>query len=240
MAEEAGGVMAHEAGGVGDGLAGMLNVFVDPATTAKYVPSKLSWIWPVVVLCVVHLVFGYLMLPFTMQLADAKMAERSMPPEQLERAQSMAHMITKIVTPLTPVFVIAFLALFALLIKVMYSLMDVRPRYRDVFSLLAACSLIPMLQYIATYIVLRVKGDAITSSDQMTPPFGLDIFFQGSKGMFFALLNFFSIFQIWYLVVLVFGLAYLTKTSKTKALIAITPVWLLPLFFRLLGAMFQR
>jgi Yip1 domain len=152
----------------------------------------------------------------------------------------MTHTITKIVAPLTPVFVIGFLALFALLIKVMYSIMDVRPRYRDVFSLLAACSLIPLLQYIATFVVLHAKGDAITSQEQLTPPFGLDIFFQGSKGVLFALLNYFSIFQIWFLVVLVFGLAYLTKTSKTKALIAITPVWLLPLIFRLLGAMFQR
>src|SRR5437588_952164 len=110
MAEEAGVVMPQRSGGMTDGLIGMLNVFVDPATTAKYVPSKLSWVWPVVVLCVVHLVFGYLMLPFAMQLADAKMVERSVPPEQLERVQSMAHMITKIVTPLTPVFVIGFLA----------------------------------------------------------------------------------------------------------------------------------
>jgi hypothetical protein len=232
--------MAEAAGGVTDGLVGMMNVFVDPGETAKRVPSKLSWVWPVIVLCIGYLVFGYLMTPYAMQLADAKMAERNMPPEQLERVQSVTHTITKIVAPLTPVFVIGFLALFALLIKVMYSLMDVRPRYRDVFSLLAACSLIPLLQYIATFVVLRAKGDAITSQEQMTPPFGLDIFFQGSKGVFFALLNYFSIFQIWFLVVLVFGLAYLTKTSKTKALIAITPVWLLPLIFRLLGAMFQR
>jgi len=232
--------MAEEAGGVTDGLVGMMNVFVDPATTAKHVPSKLSWLWPVLVLCIGYLVFGYLMMPYALQLVDAKMAERSLAPEQLERAQSMTHMVTRITTPLTPVFVIAFLALFALLIKVVYSMMDVRPRFRDVFSLLAACSLIPMMQYIATYIVLHATGDSITSTEQMIPPFGLDIFFQGSKGMFFVLLNFFSIFQIWYLIVLALGLAYLTKSSKAKAFMAITPVWLLPLFFRLLGAMFQR
>lgn len=232
--------MAEQAGGVADGVVGMMNVFVDPATTAKHVPSRLSWVWPVLVLCIGYVVFGYLMLPYAMQMVDAKMAERNIAPEQLERAQSMAHTITKITTPLTPIFVIGFLALFALLVKLTYSIVDVRPRYRDVFSLLAACSLIPLLQYIATYVVLRTKGDPITSPEQMTPPFGLDIFFQGSKGVFFALLNFFSIFEVWYLIILVFGLAYLTRSSKSKALIAITPVWLLPLFFRLIGAMFQR
>src|SRR5947209_16856351 len=146
--------MSEQAGSVADGLVGMMNVFVDPATTAKRVPSKLSWIWPVIVLSVGYLVFGYLMLPYAMQLVDSRMAERNIPPEQLERAQSMAHTVTKFTTPMTPVFVIGFLSLFALLIKVTYSIMDVRPRFRDVFSLLAACNLIPLLQYIATYVVI--------------------------------------------------------------------------------------
>ena len=232
--------MTEQPGGAADGLVGMMNVFVDPATTARRVPSKLSWLWPLVVLCIGYLIFGYLMSPYAMQLVDAKMAERAMPPEQLERAQSVAHTIAKVTSFMSPVFLIAFLAFWALLVKAIYSTMDVRPRYRDVFSLFAACGLIPLLQYIATYVVLRAKGEPITSSEQMTPPFGLDIFFQGAKGVFFAVLNFFSIFEIWYLIVLTLGLAYLTKSSKTKAFIAITPVWLLPLIFRIIGAMFQR
>lgn len=231
--------MAETAGTAADGFVGMMNVFVDPIATAKRVPSKLSWVWPVVVLCVVYLIFGYLMMPFSMQLADARMtANPNLTGDQLERARSMAGMIVKITAFVIPVFVILFLLLFAALIKGTYSIMSVRTSFHDVFSLLAACSLIPMLQYVAGYIVLRVKGDTITTQDQITPPFGLDIFFQGIKGVPLALLSYFSIFTIWYLVVLVFGLAYLTGTSKTKALIAITPVWLIPLIFKVIGSMF--
>jgi hypothetical protein len=53
-----------------------------------------------------------------------------------------------------------------------------------------------------------------------------------------TVLNFFSIFEIWYLVILVFGLSYLAKCSKGQAFAAITPAWLLPLAFRMVGAMF--
>ena len=80
MADEAAGIGHESAGGMTDGLIGMMNVFVDPVTTAKRVPSKLSWVWPVVVLCMGYLIFAYLMLPYATQLTDAKMAERSMPP----------------------------------------------------------------------------------------------------------------------------------------------------------------
>jgi hypothetical protein len=106
--------------------------------------------------------------------------------------------------------------------------------------MLAACSIIPLLQQAATYVVLRTKGDPVENPEQMAPPFGLDIFMQGIHGAALAFVHFFSIFTVWYLVVLVFGLAYLTKSTKMQALIAITPVWLLPLAMALLGAMFQK
>ena len=113
-------------------------------------------------------------------------------------------------------------------------------KFRDVFALMAACGLIGTLQQIAGYVVIRSKGDDIVSPEQFTPPFGLDIFFQGLHGAAYALLNFFSLFQIWYMVAFVVALAHLAKTSKGNALFAFTPAWLFPLFFRVVGAMFQK
>ncbi len=232
--------MAEATGSVADGLVGVINVFVDPQTTAKKAPSPMSWVWPVLILVIGYSVITYLMMPFTLQVMELSIRQRSMPPEQAEQALAMGKTIGTFTSYLTPVFVIGFIALFALLIKVFYSMMDIRPRFHDVFSLLAACSIIPMFQYAATYIVLHTKGDPIESAEQMQQPFGLDIFMQGIHGVALAFVHFFSIFQIWYLVVLVFGLAYLTKSTKIQALIAITPVWLLPLLLTMIGAMFQK
>jgi len=226
--------------GVGEGIVGMLNVFVDPVTTAKKVPARLSWLWPVLVLTIVYLAFAILMQPFALQLMDATLAQRNLPPDQLDRARSMMHATTQITTPLTPVFVIGFMALIALLMKVAYAVMDSTQKFRDLFSLLAACSLIPALQYIASYFVIRAKGDPIENPEQLAPPFGLDIFMPSLHGVGLAFVNFFSLFQIWYLVVLCIGLAALTRSSKTKAFFAMTPAWLIPLLFRLMGAMFSR
>jgi hypothetical protein len=132
-----------------------------------------------------------------------------------------------------------FILFFGWLVSAMASMAGLRTKFRDVFSLMAACSLIPALQSIATYIVLRAKGDEITSQDQLTPPFGLDIFLQNIHGGLLGLVNFFSIFQIWYLIVLTLALAYLGKSSKGKAFFAITPAWLLPLVIRVIQGMFQ-
>src|SRR5580698_7821764 len=117
-------MMAEAAGGVADGLVGLVNVFVDPKTTAEKVPSRMSWLWPVIVLLIGYGVVTYLMTPFTMQMMDATIKQRNLPPEQAEQALAVGRTIGQVISYLTPVLGIAFIALFALLVKVVYSMMD--------------------------------------------------------------------------------------------------------------------
>jgi hypothetical protein len=216
---------------------------VDPKTTANRVPAPLSWLWPLITLAIIYIVTGYLMLPYIMNLIDVRInqqiSQQNTPVEQAERARTVAHAIYQFYPLAIPVIVVVFILFFGWLVSAMASMAGLRTKFRDVFSLMAACSLIPALQSIATYIVLRAKGDEITSQDQLTPPFGLDIFLQNIHGGLLGLVNFFSIFQIWYLIVLTLALAYLGKSTKGKAFFAITPAWLLPLVIRVIQGMFQ-
>ncbi|HYK16696.1 MAG TPA: YIP1 family protein [Bryobacteraceae bacterium] len=224
--------------GVMSGLVGMLNVFVDPGATARRVPAKLSWLWPLITISIIYVVFGYLLLPYTAGIADAAIAERvtqqGLRPEQVERAQTMARMFSRIAVAFTPLFLIVITLILAWLVSVMGSITGARAKFRDVFSLMAACSLIPALQYIAAFVVVRVKGDEVHSVEQLTPPFGLDIFLQDLHGVAFAVVNFFSIFEVWYIVVLTVGLSYLTKSTKAKAFVTIAPAWMLQLLLRVI------
>jgi hypothetical protein len=235
--------MEQENPGVASGLVGMLNAFVDPMGLAKRVKANLFWLWPLITICIVYIVIGYLMLPYTMQLVDFSMQQRaasqSIPPEQMEKARNMAHAISQFGIALTPVFVIGVLALLAWLVTVTGSMAGLRAKFRDVFSLMAACSLINALQVIATYIVVRTKGDEIQSPEQLMAPFGADIFIQDIHGAMLGFLNFFSIFEIWYLVILGLSLAYLTGSSKGKAFAAITPAWVIPLLLVVVRAKFS-
>jgi len=229
--------------GISSGIVGMLSVFIDPGRTAKGVTAKFAWLWPLITLAVVYMVFGYLMLPYTIQVVNARidqaLAQQGAPPERAETVRNITLMFTRAAFLFTPLIIIGFLALFAWLVLVTGSMVGLRAKFREVFALMSACSLIPALQYIAAYVVVRAKGDEITSQEQLTPPFGADIFFPDIHGGLLALLNFFSIFEIWYLIVFTIGLAALAKTSKGKAFAAITPAWVLPLLLRVIQAALQ-
>jgi hypothetical protein len=229
--------MAEENPGAGSGILGMFNAFVDPGGLAKAVKAKLFWLWPLILLSIIFSVVGYLMIPYALQLGEVRMAQQSIPPERLENARNMTRMITQVFVYVVPVFLVLFTMLSAWLVGVTGSIVGVRAKFRDIFSLMMACSLIGALQYIATYIVLRTKGDEITSQEQMNPAFGLDIFIP-AHGVPLALLNFFSIFEIWSMVILALALASLAGSSKGKAFVAITPAWLIPLIFKIIGALF--
>jgi hypothetical protein len=229
--------MAEENPSVASGILGMFNAFVDPGGLAKAAKAKLFWLWPLIVVSIIFIVFGYLMLPYTLQLGEARMAQQNIPPERLENARNMTRIITQVIVYVVPVFIVLFTMLGAWLVNVTGSMVGLRAKFRDIFSIMMATSLIASLQYIATYIVLRTKGDEITSQDQMTPAFGLDIFVP-AHGVLLAILNFFSIFQIWSLVILALALASLTGASKGKAFAAITPAWVIPLIFKIIGALF--
>lgn len=159
---------------------------------------------------------------------------------QLDQAVRMTETFSRVGAFASPVLILAFVALFAALVMLMASMMSIKVKFRDVFSLLSVCGLINCIQIIASYFVLKAKADEISSMQQLQPPFGLDIFFADLKGPLLAILNYFSLFQVWYLVILTLAFAHLTRTSKGKAFAAITPAWLIPLLFKILGSLFQR
>jgi len=230
--------MAEETVSTASGFLGMFNAFVDPAGLAKAAKAKLAWLWPLIVVSVVFMVVGYLLQPYSLQVAEARIAQQNVPAENMERARSISRTIIQVTVFAVPVFVALFTMLGAWLVAITGSIMGLRAKFRDIFSLMMGCSLISCLQYIATYVVLRAKGDEVTSQEQMMPPFGLDIFIP-AHGVLLAILNFFSIFQIWYLVIFALALAALSGSTKGKAFVAITPAWLVPLIFRMIGAAFS-
>src|SRR5260221_7733962 len=104
--------MAEESSGLGSSLGGMLNVFVDPGTTAKHAAKPGFWIWPMLTLVIGFMVFGYLMAPFNAQLGEAKFQERAqtqnIPAEQMETARKITHVVGYVLIVVVPVVVILF------------------------------------------------------------------------------------------------------------------------------------
>ncbi len=239
MADHATALVPEKKGSALDGISGMFNAFIDPAATARNMRSPWAWIFPFLAICIATTFITLAMIPITLNVM------RMNPPngatgEQLNRILSVTGTIMHGTAYGSPIMIGIFLAIFAALILAMCSIFSIKTKFRDVFSVLCACGMITLLQAVAGYLVIRAKGADIQSMQQLKPSFGLDIFFADLKGPGFALLNFFSIFEIWYIIMLGLVFAYMVRTKKSQAFLATSPAWIVPLLLSVVGAMFQR
>jgi len=221
-----------------EGLYGMLNVFVDPAATVRRITARYAWLWPMLTMTTILIVVGMLMMPYTQQLIDARIAAAPSL-QNAEHARDVATTVAQVSMITGPIFAIGLIAFFAWLVAGILDVLGSRVQFINVFTLLLCCGLIPMLQNIAGYIVVRAKGDQVVSVDQLRPSIGLDLFLPNLHGPMLAFVSFFSLFEFWYLIILTVGVAHLARCSKGKAFAAITPAWLLPLLFAVAGAAMQ-
>ena len=231
---------ASESAGFGSQLMGMLNIYIDPAAAVSQIRRKNSWLWPLLIVSIVAVTVQYMSIPTVMRVMQTN-PPSGMTAEQLERSLPMIQTVQKVTAFAIPVFMAGMMALSAAVLLGTCSVMGLRSSFRELFSLACHCSLITILQFIAGFIVVRMKGDEIQTLQELQPSFGLGLFIhEGVSKPMMAVLNYFSIFMIWYIVIMSLTVAHMTGSSKGKGFVAAIPSWLLGLLFFVGMSFLQR
>lgn len=220
-------------------MIGMFNIFLDPAATARRIPERLSWLPPLLLVGIGGALISWFTVPTVMRVMQMN-PPGGMTAEQLQRSIGVIETTQRVMGLASPLLAAGFLALLAVILLGACSVLDIKTKFRDLFSLLAHGSLISFVGQLAGFVVLRIKGDEIQTMEELQPSFGLDlIFHEGLSKPLAAALKYFSIFTIWYIVMVALTLAALAACKKGRAFLAMTPVWFLPLIF-VVGLSFLR
>lgn len=240
MAATAPGIPAQQPESFANDFLGMTSFLIDPAGSAKRVFHKWFWVGPVIVVSIISLVVGILMMPIMQHALESMPVPPNANPEQFQKGIAMSLMVQHVAVYFTPIIVAAVMAIEALVIWGTSAVLAVNATFRAVFNLVAGCSLINALASIATIVILKAKGE-VSSTAELRPPLGLDIFLgDDANKVLAAFLGYFSVFELWWIVmmILIFSIAF--RTSKAKAVVAMAPIVILSLGLRLVGAVFQR
>jgi hypothetical protein len=161
-------------------------------------------------------------------------------PEQYQRGMDMAMTIQRVSMYFSPLIVALILALQALVVFAACSVLTIDVKFRWVFNLVAGCSLIQMLASVASLAILKGKGE-ISTMAELRPALGLDIFLpEGTNKYATAFLGYFSIFEIWWIVMMVLVFSAAFRVSKGKAFAAILPLLIVSILLRIGAAVFQK
>jgi hypothetical protein len=219
---------------------GMFNFFIDPAAAAKYVFRKWFWVAPLILVGAVSLLLYYMTLPMIQHVLEVTPPPANTPPEQYQRGMEIGMMIQRVVAILMPLWIAIIWAVSALIMFAMCSVTSVNAKFLWLFNLLAGCSLIPLLGGIASFAILKAKGEVSTMAE-LRPALGLDIFMpEGTNKYAVAFVGYFSVFELWWIVMMVLVFSAAFRVSKGKAFSIVLPLVVLAILFRVVGAAFQR
>lgn len=231
---------ANPPSGFASDLAGMWNFLLDPEGAAKRVHSRWFWVGPVIVFSVVSAIASYLLMPIVQHVLSVAPLPEGTSPEQYQKGIEMSLMIQRIFMWFMPVYALAIFAAQAGILLGGSVVMGVRAKFGQLFNLVAGASLIQVVAGIASVIVMKAKGDVSTFAE-LRPAMGLDIFLpEGANKYLTALVGYFSVFEIWWIVMLVLVFAAAFAVKKSKALMVVTPLVLLSILYKVATAAFQR
>jgi hypothetical protein len=181
-----------------------------------------------------------LMMPMVQHVLEVSPIPPDKSPEEYQTGINMAMTIQRVSMYFSPAIVALILALQALVLFASCSVSTIDVKFRSLFNLVAGCSLIQVLASIASLAIVKGKGE-ISTLAELRPALGLDIFVPEATNKYAtAFLGYFSIFEIWWIVMMVLVFSAAFRVSKGKAFAAILPLVVLSILLRMGAAVFQK
>src|SRR5271165_513293 len=158
-------VTQEEQGSFGGDLIGMFNFLIDPGGAAKLIRHKWFWVGPVLLVSIVGIVIGVLLMPIVTQVLLSQPPPPGQDPATYQKGLAIGLSIQKYATYFSPILVVLILAISAAIVYGTCSVMQIMTKFLWLFNLLAGLSLISILQSIATYLIIRGKGELSTPAE---------------------------------------------------------------------------
>jgi hypothetical protein len=218
-------------------FASLVDIFVDPAKVFRRIDAGLQWWKAFIVVAVIIVAMSWINMPVQRQVV--MLNERGISEEQLEATLQQMEKFGFIGLIIAPIAILVVWLIVAALVNVVVGLVSGRSSFKKCLSILGFTGLIGLLEQIIQTVIIHAKGvTSIESSADVKAPLGLAALFPESEGFARILMDSLSIFQIWYLIVLTFGISLVFKIDKKKAIFPTILVWLISIVFLWIGSLF--
>ena len=220
-------------------LQSIIDIFVDPSKVFARIEAGLTWWKPYVFVSVVMMITSYFMLPLQRKVMELNM--QSLSEEQLQKAGERFGKFAPLGLVVVPIGIIVIYLIVAGIAHLFINIMaSTRSNFKKTLSLISFCGIISIVEQIIGTVVLRMRGtESIESAADMKFTLSLAPFVGDGKGFLGAVLQSLSIFQVWYYIVLVLGIAAVFKISRKAAIVPVLPIWIISIIMILIGGSFS-
>lgn len=208
-----------------------------PSALASAIDAGLGWRFPALVIAVGVVGLDFLSLSLYLKSLP-QMAPPGLSAHQMAQYLETSRVMRPIQILLTPVGLLIRWAITALLLQAMSAALQRSPSgvaggnaaapkpttFYKLFVLVVYASLIPLVETLAKNLALWVRY-GLSGTIVMDPPIGLDALVPSTGVGTSVLLHHVNVFELWFLALLIAGVAALCRVSKRSALAIVLPVW---------------
>jgi len=213
----------------------IINIFATPTEVFKNIKKSPKWLVVFGVICVVSLICGYIMIPFTQKIMEkiftAKMSDENM--QETLSTIARYRMFFLLLVPIPLLIKWFFIGLLLYLGAILFDAQE--NNFRTVYAVVVHTELILLLMEVINLLILHIKGvEAINNITDLKTIIGLEYFLSDKSQNIplAALLNQFNVFSVWYVATLSIGMSVVCQLKKWKSAILVFCVWLIGVGFQ--------
>ncbi len=182
---------------------------------------------PLVVLGLACAILSSLQAPLQIRWTEAQLLTAGTPPEQIASQMESLRTSNVIGIFVAPLLLMLRWTAFALILWLTGLLVLDQLEFSQTLGIVAYSYFPILIRDAANYLVLSLRdAETLERPDGMRAALGLNLIFPSLPRPWEVLAANLNIFEVWYGVLLVIGIAATTRSPWTKALATVLPVWL--------------
>jgi len=222
--------------GKGGLWASLIDIFIDPVKVFKRIKAGLPWWQPFLVIAIASSMIAYFQQPINKQIF--MLNERGLSEEQLQTQGEIMDKFGMAGLIAAPVIVLIIYVILAALCNVTANLVSGKSSFKKMLSMLSFASVVGLIEQGLKMLIIHNKGiENITSRDDLFLTSFSPNFFIKADGVLRAVLESFSIFQIWFLILFTIGVSIIYEIDQKTALVPTIVVWVLGVLMLMLNGL---
>ncbi|WMI92699.1 YIP1 family protein [Bacteroides fragilis] len=207
----------------------IVNIIFNPNSVYDRIGSAPKWKCDYIVLSVIFICITYFSLPIQEQLSNNLNAFSNLSASQVKLIKSTARTMSYIGLVMEPIKFIIKISILSFIIYIGVSFCNGVKSYISIFSLLISASIITALSQLVNLTIVYIRGVEHITNWNDANLIALNTLFDYDKINLFlySFLGGINVFEMWYMLILIFGIKKVCKITMKNSIAIIIIMWLI-------------
>ena len=213
--------------GHGSPVKNLVEVFTNPSALFERLRIRPDWVLPFAILCVFGMAMFFFLFPYMGQ-ASLKSLPDNAAPQQIAALRQYWTGYPKWSLLFAPVGVGLGILLSAAILTGLVSMFSGKAQFKPLFAAIVYAKLVTIPAGMLTALVVYLRGhDAVQSMMDVQWTIGPAAFIPTENKVIFGILSQFSLFEFWYIALLVIAVQQIAGAKRGPAISAVVIMWAL-------------